>query len=93
MTDSYREAMKRQEAQVWSKRIHSVKSYSKASGKTEETRKGSSNLLHAEKTYIRTNEQPDETENVVPGGSKPGGKADSEPTEKTPEELPPSQVN
>eukprot|EP00066_Takifugu_rubripes_P021166 XP_011610432.1 PREDICTED: meiosis-specific nuclear structural protein 1-like isoform X3 [Takifugu rubripes] len=93
--DSGRETMRRQESerttQGWSKHMRSVKTYTKASVKTDETRKSSSNHLHAAKTYMKTSEKPDETKAIVLGGSNPVDKADSEPTEKTPDDSPPSQ--
>ncbi|XP_056872938.1 uncharacterized protein LOC130516141 isoform X1 [Takifugu flavidus] len=93
--DSGRETMRRQESerttQGWSKHMRSVKTYTKASVKEEETKKSSSNHLHAAKTYMKPSEKPDETKAIVLGGSEPVDKADSEPTEKTPDESPPSQ--
>ncbi|XP_056872945.1 uncharacterized protein LOC130516142 isoform X2 [Takifugu flavidus] len=93
--DSRRETMRRQESerttQGWSKHMRSVKTYTKASVKEEETKKSSSNHLHAAKTYMKPSEKPDETKAIVLGGSEPVDKADSEPTEKTPDESPPSQ--
>lgn len=49
--------------------------------------------MHSVKTYTRASVKTDETEAIVLGGSKPVDKADSEPTEKTPDGSPPSQVN
>lgn len=58
---------------------------------TERTTQGWSRHTHSGKTCTKTSEKPDETEALVLGGSQPVDKA--EPTEKTPDGSPPSQVN